>query len=245
MYEPDGACCAPRGDGRRGGTACAVTRAHRARLVMCRWPTRSKISAMNHGKHRADARSRRRRDSEISRRTKSRPRSVSRRGMGRRHLVPHTRPDQPAIEHLDNAESISSPSAKITPRPRRYEERISRWWRSVDDEEAIGTGLRGEVFLIHQDLPAAGRIEHNIGNICWRRDRYQEAEQALPEARARTIPRHGRPPAARHDRELTRRQLHLPAEFPLRRTTLRTSLRTRRTRWPFGHSGRGIEGQHG
>lgn len=55
-------------------------------------------------------------------------------------------------------------------------------------DDAIGTGLRArEVFLVHNDLPAAGRVEHNIGNICWRRDRYQEAEHYLKLARERFL----------------------------------------------------------
>src|ERR1044071_1427267 len=55
-------------------------------------------------------------------------------------------------------------------------------------EEAIETGLRArDVFLEHGDLPAAGRVEHNLGNISWRRDRYSEAEAFLRSARERFI----------------------------------------------------------
>jgi CHAT domain-containing protein len=56
-------------------------------------------------------------------------------------------------------------------------------------EEAIETGLRArDVFLEHGDLPAAGKVEHNIGNLCLRRDRYQEAERYLKLARERFLP---------------------------------------------------------
>lgn len=44
-------------------------------------------------------------------------------------------------------------------------------------EEAIECGLRArEVFLVSNDFLAAGKIEHNIGNLHFRRDRYHEAE---------------------------------------------------------------------
>ncbi len=44
-------------------------------------------------------------------------------------------------------------------------------------EEAIECGLRArEVFLASNDFLAAGKIEHNIGNLHFRRDRYHEAE---------------------------------------------------------------------
>jgi CHAT domain-containing protein/tetratricopeptide (TPR) repeat protein len=44
-------------------------------------------------------------------------------------------------------------------------------------DEAIQCGLRArQVFLEHNDLHAAGKIEHNIGNIYFRRDRYRDAE---------------------------------------------------------------------
>src|SRR5919199_249548 len=44
-------------------------------------------------------------------------------------------------------------------------------------DEAIEAGLRArDVFLEHGDQAAAGRVEHNIGNLCGRRDSYEEAE---------------------------------------------------------------------
>ena len=55
-------------------------------------------------------------------------------------------------------------------------------------DEAIETGLRArDVFLEHGDLRAAGRVEHNIGNLHLRRDRYREAEHYLKLARDRFL----------------------------------------------------------
>ena len=56
-------------------------------------------------------------------------------------------------------------------------------------DEAIETGARArDVFLEHNDLPAAGKVEHNIGNLCVRRDRYEEGERYLKLARERFLP---------------------------------------------------------
>ena len=53
-------------------------------------------------------------------------------------------------------------------------------------EEAIECGLRArEVFLAYNDLRAAGKIEHNIGNLYFRRDRYHDAEIFQTSARER------------------------------------------------------------
>jgi CHAT domain-containing protein len=53
-------------------------------------------------------------------------------------------------------------------------------------DEAIECGLRArEVFIAHDDILSAGKIEHNIGIIYFRRDRYREAEQFQLAARER------------------------------------------------------------
>lgn len=53
-------------------------------------------------------------------------------------------------------------------------------------EEAIECGLRArEVFLSYNDFLAAGKIEHNIGNLYFRRDRYHDAEVFQSSARDR------------------------------------------------------------
>ena len=55
-------------------------------------------------------------------------------------------------------------------------------------DEAIETGLRArDVFLGHGDPLAAGKVELNLGNLCWRRDRYHEAEGFLRSARERFV----------------------------------------------------------
>lgn len=53
-------------------------------------------------------------------------------------------------------------------------------------DEAIECGLRArEVFIAEDDTLAAGKIEHNLGNLYFRRDRYHEAEQFQTSARDR------------------------------------------------------------
>ena len=53
-------------------------------------------------------------------------------------------------------------------------------------EEAIDCGLRArEIFLAYNDFRAAGKIEHNIGNLHLRRDRYHDAEVFHSAARER------------------------------------------------------------
>ena len=55
-------------------------------------------------------------------------------------------------------------------------------------DEAIDCGLRArDVFLAHDDQMEAGRIENNIGNLYFRRDRYLEAEQFQTIARERFL----------------------------------------------------------
>jgi CHAT domain-containing protein/tetratricopeptide (TPR) repeat protein len=53
-------------------------------------------------------------------------------------------------------------------------------------DEAIECGLRARaVFLAHDDALAAGKIENNIGNLYFRRDRYLEAKEFQSSARGR------------------------------------------------------------
>jgi CHAT domain-containing protein len=53
-------------------------------------------------------------------------------------------------------------------------------------EEAIECGLRArQVFLAYKDFLTAGKIEHNIGNLYFRRDRYHDAEVFQNAARER------------------------------------------------------------
>lgn len=55
-----------------------------------------------------------------------------------------------------------------------------------DDAIACGLEARDEL-LVHGDLLNAGKIEHNIGNIYFRRDRYADAEQFQQMARDRFL----------------------------------------------------------
>jgi CHAT domain-containing protein len=55
-------------------------------------------------------------------------------------------------------------------------------------DQAIACALRARtVFLEHDDLLAAGKIEHNIGNLYFRRDQYLKAEEFYTSARQRFI----------------------------------------------------------
>ena len=50
-------------------------------------------------------------------------------------------------------------------------------------DEAIACGLAArEIFLAHSDIYSVGKIEHNIGNLFWRRDFYAESEPYLASA---------------------------------------------------------------
>ena len=63
-------------------------------------------------------------------------------------------------------------------------------------DEAIACALRARrVFLDHDDLLATGKIEHNIGNLYFRRDQYLEAEKFHTSARARFM-------AVNHEKQL-------------------------------------------
>ncbi|HEU4597043.1 MAG TPA: CHAT domain-containing protein [Pyrinomonadaceae bacterium] len=93
-----------------------------------------------------------------------------------------------AIEHLDAAESRFVALGQLHAAASTQVSKVYALAVLGRYDEAIGTGLRArEVFVAHGDLPAAGRVEHNIGNICWRRDRYQEAEHYLKLARERFL----------------------------------------------------------
>ena len=51
-------------------------------------------------------------------------------------------------------------------------------------DEAVACGLRArDVFIAHKDFYSVGKIEHNIGNLYWRRDFYRESEPYLASAR--------------------------------------------------------------
>jgi CHAT domain-containing protein len=91
-----------------------------------------------------------------------------------------------AVEHLDDAEArFVALGLKGTAASTQVSKLIAlaivgRY------EEAIACGLGAlEVLEAHGDILAAGKIEHNIGNIYWRRDRYDEAEHFFLAAHVR------------------------------------------------------------
>ncbi len=55
-------------------------------------------------------------------------------------------------------------------------------------DEAVECGKRAlQIFVKHEDIYSAGKIEHNIGNLFWRRDLYRESEPYLESARRRFL----------------------------------------------------------
>ena len=83
-------------------------------------------------------------------------------------------------------------------------------------DEAIACALRArEVFLEHGDLLAAGKIEHNIGNLYFRRDQYLEAEEFHTSARERFIAAQSRE-TTRHHQQLSRQYARRSAQICVR-----------------------------
>jgi CHAT domain-containing protein/tetratricopeptide (TPR) repeat protein len=88
-----------------------------------------------------------------------------------------------AVTHLDAAESrfrsLCQPHAAASTQVSKLVAlaMLGRY------DEAINVGLRArDVFLEHGDQLAAGKVELNLGNLCWRRDHYREAEAFLKSA---------------------------------------------------------------
>ncbi|MBA3255926.1 MAG: CHAT domain-containing protein [Pyrinomonadaceae bacterium] len=93
-----------------------------------------------------------------------------------------------ALTHLDDAEAqftrLNQPhTAAATQVSKLYAlAMLGRY------DEALQCGLHArEVLIAHGDALAAGRIEHNLGNIYQRRDRYTKAEEFLRAARERFV----------------------------------------------------------
>lgn len=91
-----------------------------------------------------------------------------------------------AIAHLDNAaeqfEALQKPHQAAATQVSKLiaQATLGRY------DEAIAFGIRARrILLAHHDLLAAGKIEHNLGNILFRRGRYHEAEQFQTAARER------------------------------------------------------------
>lgn len=93
-----------------------------------------------------------------------------------------------AVAHLDEAESrfhsLCQPHAAASTQVSKLVAlaMLGRY------DEAVEAGLRArDIFIEHGDQPAAGRVEHNIGNLFGRRERYDEALHYLKLARERFL----------------------------------------------------------
>jgi CHAT domain-containing protein len=93
---------------------------------------------------------------------------------------------QTAISALEDSEQRFLSVGKIHPAAATQVSKLIALSMLGRYEEAIECGLRArEVFLAYKDFQAAGKIEHNIGNLYFRRDRYHDAEVFQHAARER------------------------------------------------------------
>lgn len=93
---------------------------------------------------------------------------------------------QLAISELDEAERRFISVGKIQTAAATQVSKLIALSMLGHYQEAIECGLRArEVFLAYNDVRAAGKIEHNIGNLHFRRDRYHDAEVFQTAARDR------------------------------------------------------------
>jgi len=93
---------------------------------------------------------------------------------------------QTAISALEESERRFLSVGKIHPAAATQVSKLIALSMLGRYEDAIECGLRArEVFLAYKDFQAAGKIEHNIGNLYFRRDRYHDAEVFQHAARER------------------------------------------------------------
>jgi CHAT domain-containing protein len=93
-----------------------------------------------------------------------------------------------AIEKLDDAQSLFLALEKVHTAAATQVSKLIALAMLGRYDEAIRCGLRArEVFLAHNDPLAAGKIEHNVGNIYFRRDQYPRAEEFQRSARERFL----------------------------------------------------------
>lgn len=91
-----------------------------------------------------------------------------------------------AIAHLDNAEARFHALDKSHTSAATQVSKLYALALLGRYDEAIECGLRARaIFLEQGDILAAGKVENNIGNIFFRRDRYREAEEFQRAARER------------------------------------------------------------
>ncbi|MDQ3664989.1 MAG: CHAT domain-containing protein [Acidobacteriota bacterium] len=108
-----------------------------------------------------------------------------------------------ALEYLDDAEAQFT---RLNQPHRAAETQVSKLYALAmlgRYDEALQCGLHArEVLVAHDDTLAAGRIEHNLGNIFQRRDRYDKAEEFLRAARERFVEVHDERKLAQIDNSL-------------------------------------------
>lgn len=93
-----------------------------------------------------------------------------------------------SIEHIDLSESTFSGIGKPHLAAKTQTSKIYCLALLGRYDEAIDAGEKAlKIFLEHGDLYSAGKTEHNIGNLYWRRDMYREAEPYLESARLRFV----------------------------------------------------------
>ena len=93
---------------------------------------------------------------------------------------------QSAIAELEESERRFLSIGKIHPAAATQVSKLIALSMLGRYDQAIECGLRArEIFLAYGDIHAAGKIEHNIGNLHFRRDRYHDAELFQTAARER------------------------------------------------------------
>lgn len=93
-----------------------------------------------------------------------------------------------AIDHIDRSESTFADLGEFHLRAKTQTSKIYCLAMLGRYDEAVKVGEKAlKIFLEHADFYSAGKIEHNIGNLYWRRDMYRESEPYLESARRRFV----------------------------------------------------------
>lgn len=93
-----------------------------------------------------------------------------------------------SIEHIDRSEKTFSNVGKFHLAAKTQTSKLYSLAMLGRYDEAVDCGKKAlEIFLEYDDLYSAGKIEHNIGNLYWRRDMYRESEPYLESARLRFV----------------------------------------------------------
>jgi CHAT domain-containing protein len=93
---------------------------------------------------------------------------------------------EPAIAELDRAASLFTAIHRPRLAASTHVSKLHALAILGRYDEALECGIAArDVFVAHRDDAAAGKIEHNLGNIYFRRDAYQQAEAFYRSARRR------------------------------------------------------------